>query len=162
MTGETVSLAEVRRRVMKVRTFFLETAGISLVLTFAGAIPAVAQNYGHTPQVSTPAEKAQTQQLNEQAINGTVQSPAELTGQEATQQMAQSDQPQQYQNQQQQYDEQRAQYREDRRQYVRDVRRYDLARYEWSDYPRVYVYHYAASNRRSLSLIAAPTPQPPT
>jgi hypothetical protein len=163
MTGEAVSLAQVRRHVMRMKSLCLQSARISVAVMLAGALPAAAQSYGHTPQVSTPAERVQTQQLNDQAIDGTTQPPAALNGEAAPQQMAQSDQQtyedqqQQYQDQQQQYQQQRAQYHEDRRQYVRDVRRYDLARYEWSDYPRVYVYRYEAPNLQRLYLIADPT-----
>jgi hypothetical protein len=118
------------------KSFSLESAGLSVVALLAGALPVAAQSYGHTPQVSTPAERAQTQRLNEQAIDGTTQPPAALNGEAAPQQMAQSDQQtyqdqqQQYQDQQQRYQQQRAQYHQEQRQYVRDVRRYDLARYE--------------------------------
>jgi hypothetical protein len=151
---------------MRVKSLNLESACLSVAALLAGALPAAAQNYGHTPQVSTPAERAQTQQLNEQAIDGTTQPPAALNGEAAPQQqMAQSDQQtyqdqqQQYQDQQQRYQRQRAQYQQEQRQYVRDVRRYDLARYEWTDYPRVYVYRYEAPNLQRLYLIADPTHQ---
>jgi hypothetical protein len=150
---------------MRAKSVLFGSACATLAAMLANALPAAAQDYGHTPQVSTPAERDQTQQLNEQAINGTTQLPVELNGQAAPQQMAQSDQQQyedqqrQYQDQQQRYEQQRAQYREQRSQYVRDVRRYDLARYEWTDYPRVYVYHYEAPNLQRLYLIADPTHQ---
>lgn len=156
---------------MRVKRLNLESACLSVAALLAVALPAAAQNYGqqnygHTPQVSTPAERAQTQQLNEQAIDGTTQPPAALNGVAAPQQqMAQSDQQtyqdqqQQYQDQQQRYQQQRAQYHQEQRQYVRDVRRYDLARYEWTDYPRVYVYRYEAPNLQRLYLIADPTHQ---
>jgi len=141
------------------KSLCLQSARMSVAVMLAGALPAAAQSYGHTPQVSTPAERVQTQQLNDQAIDGTTQPPAALNGEAAPQQMAQSDQ-QTYEDQQQQYQQQRAQYHEERRQYVRDVRRYDLARYEWSDYPRVYVYRYEAPNLQRLYLIADPTHLP--
>jgi len=147
------------------KSILLGTAGVLFGVALTAAGPVAGQDYGHTPQVSTPAEKAQTQQLNAQAIEGTTQAPAELNGQAAPQQIAQSDQQQyedqqrQYQDQQQQYEQQRAQYRDEQRRYVRDVRRYDLARYEWSDYPRVYVYRYDAPDLRRLYLIADPTHQ---
>jgi hypothetical protein len=53
------------------------------VCALAGALMGTAcyaQRYGNGPQYSTPAEQAQTQQLNEQAISGTTQSPAVLNG----------------------------------------------------------------------------------
>jgi len=127
--------------------------------------PTAAQGYRANSQESSPAEKAQTQQLNEQALSGTTQPPAELNGEAGAQQMVQSDrqqyenQQQQYQDRQQQYEQQRERYRADRRQYARDVRHYDLARYEWTDYPRVYVYRYEAPDLRRLYLIADPTHQ---
>jgi hypothetical protein len=53
------------------------------VCALAGALMGTAchaQRYGNGPQYSTPAEQAQTQQLNEQAVSGTTQSPAVLNG----------------------------------------------------------------------------------
>jgi len=134
---------------------------------------ALAQGYSSTSQQSTPAERAQTQQLNEQVTDGTTASPHELNGEGAPPQtMAQSDQDQyqgqqqqygqqqqQYQDQQQRYQEQREQYRAAQHQYVRDLRRYDLATYEWTDYPRVYVYRYEGPQLKRLYLIADPTHQ---
>ena len=158
---------------MKTKATILGSAGLSLAATLLLALPAVSQGYSANSQESTPAERAQTQQLNAQAANGTTQSPAELNGDVSpSQQMAQSDQDQyqdqqqqydqqqqQYQDQQQRYEDQRAQYRAQRHQYVRDLRRYDLATYEWTDYPRVYVYHYEAPQLKRLYLIADPTHQ---
>lgn len=40
-----------------------------------------------------------------------------------------------------------------------DVMQYDVQRYEWTDYPQVYVYHYDAPDLRQLYLIADPTHQ---
>jgi hypothetical protein len=51
-------------------------AAIALLVT-----PVFAQYAGNPPQYSTPAEQAQTQQLNEQNIEGTTQSPSVLNGQ---------------------------------------------------------------------------------
>jgi len=39
------------------------------------------------------------------------------------------------------------------------VRQYDVVRYDWTDYPHVYVYRYAAPNLQRLYLIADPTHQ---
>lgn len=156
---------------MKLRSVILAGAGLSLATAFSAA-PGLAQGYGHSPQVSTPAERAETQQLNQQAIEGTTQSPAALNGEPVGTETAQSDQDQygdqqqqyedqqqQYQAQQQRYQQQRAQYHAARGQYIRDVRRYDLARYEWTDYPHVYVYHYGGPRLTRVYLLADPTHQ---
>ena len=42
---------------------------------------------------------------------------------------------------------------------VTDIRQYDVARYEWTDYPRVYVYRYEGPDLRRLYLLADPTHQ---
>jgi flagellar motor protein MotB len=158
---------------MTIRSVVLGSASLSFAAVLSATSPGFAQSYGHIPQVSTPAEQAETQQLNQQSITGTSQSPAQLNGGAASSQdMAQADQAQenaqqeqyenqqqQYQDQQQRYQEQREQYRAQQHQYVRDLRRYDLARYAYTDYPRVYVYHYSDSGLRRLYLIADPTHQ---
>ena len=74
---------------MKITTFLAgSAAGCALALTL-GSIPATAQSgqgaYGssaNAPQYSTPAEQQQTQQLNQQATDGTTQPPAALNGEE--------------------------------------------------------------------------------
>jgi hypothetical protein len=156
---------------MKTRSLALGSVGLAAALSLA--VPAMAQGYSANSQDSTPAERAQTQQLNQQSTSGTTQSPSQLNGEAAPEQtLAQSDsgeyqdrqqnyedQQQEYQDRQQRYDDQREQYREQRHQYVRDLRRYDLARYEWTDYPRVYVYRYEGPQLRRLYLIADPTHQ---
>ena len=158
---------------MKTRSLILGSTGVSLAAALMVASSALAQGYSANSQESTPAERAQTQQLNMQAAEGTTQSPAELNGEAATsRQMAQTDQDQyqdqqqqydeqqqQYQDRQQRYEDQRAQYRAQRQQYVRDLRRYDLVTYEWTDYPRVYVYRYDGPQLRRLYLLADPTHQ---
>lgn len=138
---------------MKVKSAFLGSVCLSAGLT-VGALAAAAQDY---PQTSTPAEQAQTEQLNEQATDDTV-SPAPADRYEDQQDQYQQQQ-QQYQNQQQRYQDRRAQYHAQRAQYARDVRRYDTARYEWTDYPRVYVYRYEGPQLRRLYLLADPTHQ---
>src|SRR6185312_6592205 len=112
--------------------------GVSVIVT--AAVPALAQDH---PRTSTPEERAQTQQLNAQAAQGTTASPSELNGElTSSPQMAQTTDPaqyedqqqqyqqqqQQYRNQQQRYQEQRAQYHAAQRQYVSDVREYDVQR----------------------------------
>lgn len=42
---------------------------------------------------------------------------------------------------------------------VRDARQYDVTRYEWTDYPQVYVYRYETPELKRLYLIADPTHQ---
>jgi hypothetical protein len=138
---------------MKVRSVFLGGAYLSAG-SLIGALPVSAQDY---PQTSTPAEHAQTQQLNEQGAAGTA-SPADAD-QYQDQQDQYQQQQQQYQVRQQRYQDRRAQYHAQRTQYVRDIRRYDVARYEWTDYPRVYVYRYEAPEMRRLYLLADPTHQ---
>lgn len=147
--------------------------GAALVVGSALAVPVLAQYSGNPPQVSTPAEQAQTAQLNQQAVNGTYQSPDELNGGAAqnpnaapAQQAQYEDQQQQYEQQQQQYEQQQGQYEEQQQQYraqrhryIRDLRRYDLARYDFADYPRVYVYRYRDARLRPLYLLAEPTEQ---
>ena len=138
---------------MRVKSAYLGCACLSASLAL-GASLATAQDY---PQTSTPAERSQTQQLNQQGTSGTV-SPADADQYQDRQGQYQQQQ-QQYQDQQQRYQQQRAQYHSEHRQYARDVRRYDLARYEWTDYPRVYVYRYDEPRLRQLYLIADPTHQ---
>lgn len=153
---------------MRMRTLVLGSAA-SLLL--AGV--AFAQSDMNPPQVSTPAEKAQTQQLNSQAADGTTATPAQLNGNQgdgsAAMNQAQSgsaaqaqydQQQQQYNNQQQQYQADKARYHEDRAHYDRELRRYDVREYAW-EYPhRVYAYHYGDTpDLQRLYLIAQPQVQ---
>ena len=136
---------------MTTKSFVLNGAALAALL-LAGT-PAFAQYAGNPPQVSTPAEREQTQSLNQQNADGTYQTPGELNGEEQDQSgPPPSDAGAQYNDQREQYERQRAQYdqsqqryqeQQDRYQaqrhrYIRDLRRYDLARYEWTDYPRVF------------------------
>src|SRR5205085_9815819 len=75
--------SEGRRSTMRIRSSLLAGAALFAAGTL-GAASALAQGYGHTPQVSTPAEAAETQQLNQQATPGTTQSPATLNGEAAS------------------------------------------------------------------------------
>jgi hypothetical protein len=88
------------------------------------------------PQYSTPAEKAQTQQLNQQNAGGAV-APADQA---------------QYDQQQQQYQDQQAQYHAEHRTYERNIHRYDEARYYFTDYPHSFPYRY--KELRSLTLVS--------
>jgi hypothetical protein len=135
---------------MKLRTFVLGgVASMSLIGAVAIATPSFAQSDANPPQVSTPAERQQTEQLNQQAQDGTTTSPAVLNGEApagtpSASQVQYSAQQQQYQDQQQRYQNQQDRYRGQRAQYIHDLHRYDVAQYEWTDYPvRVYAYRYA-------------------
>lgn len=142
--------------------------GSAACLSLAGALmfatPGLAQDSANPPQVSTPAEQQQTQQLNSQATTGTTASPAALNGdaQGAAQAQAQSDAAQsQYQQEHHQYESEQARYREQHARYEQDIRRYDLREYEWVDYPRrQYAYHYGDSSELvRLYLMAQPQEQ---
>lgn len=63
------------------RIGFILLGGVAAIALLGAAdMPALAQYAGNPPQYSTPAERAQTQQLNEQGVNGTTESPAALNG----------------------------------------------------------------------------------
>jgi hypothetical protein len=149
---------------MKLRTLVLGSAA-SLSLALACAAPVLAQSDMNPPQVSTPAEQQQTQQLNAQATSGTTASPTQLNGGDASpgspSQATSDAQQQQYQQQQQQYQDQNAQYRDEHARYERDIHRYDTAQYYFTDYPRrVYAYRYDNDPQLvRLSLIAEPSQQ---
>jgi hypothetical protein len=139
------------------------------------AIPAVAQSDLYPPQYSSPAERAQTQQLNEQNADGANATPAQLNGEaQATQpdtygseqppygsepsdpQTQYQQQMQQYQNQQQQYQDQRTQYEDQKAQYHHELRWYDQARWNY-DYPHSYAYEFDGPRLRHFSLIREPS-----
>jgi len=66
---------------MKTKPIFLASVATAALLGgLALATPLSAQYAGNPPQYSSPAEKAQTQQLNEQGVNGTTEPPAVLNG----------------------------------------------------------------------------------
>ena len=152
---------------MSSRSMILGSAGLSPAAILLAMQPSFAQYTGNPPQESTPAERVQTQQLNIENAQGTNQSPAELNGEASMQaqpapsgaQQQYDAQRAQYEQDQQNYQDQQDRYRAQRHQYVRDLRRYDLARYEWTDYPRAYVYAYGDRRVRPLYLIADPTRQ---
>jgi len=157
---------------MKTTSLLMGTAALAIGGALAAGTTAVAQYAGNPTQVSTPAEQAETARLNQSAASGTLQSPNELNGSASNpdtspmQQAQYQDQQELYQQQQQQYEQQRGAYQEQqdryraqRHQYIRDLRRYDLARYEFVDYPRVYVYRYRDARLQPVYLIADPTHQ---
>jgi hypothetical protein len=123
---------------MKLRTLVLGgVAGLSLI----GATPSFAQDMSNPPQVSTPAERAQTEQLNQQATDGTTTAPAALNGQAPA--STPSTSQVQYDQRQQQYQDQQQRYKDQRAQYIHDLHRYDMPDYAWVDYPsRSYEYRY--------------------
>lgn len=140
---------------MKFTTFILGgVASIALL----GATPSFAQHAANPPQVSTPAEQQQTQQLNQQNTDGTNESPSAVNGEAARGTPSQS--AIQYDQQQQQYQNQQDSYHAQRAQYDHDLRRYDVAQYAWTNYPdRPYSYRFReaglvsvdALDRRELS-----------
>jgi hypothetical protein len=117
---------------MKTRTYILSgVAALALVST--AAVPSFAQTATDTgPQYSTPAEHAQTEQLNGQAA----QTGAAVDAQNSAQQT-------QYQQQQDQYQHDQAHYQHQKAQYEHDIHRYDEARFYFNDYPHAYPYRYA-------------------
>jgi hypothetical protein len=112
-----------------------------LLMTSPGFAQENANDTG--PQYSTPAEKAQTQQLNQQNAGGSV-APAQQA---------------QYNEQQQQYQDQQQQYQADRNAYIHDLHRYDEAKYYFTDYPHAYPYRYGDGHLARLYLIAEPSQQ---
>ena len=136
------------------RTNFILLSGAAAValLGAASITPVSAQYAGNPPQYSTPAEQAQTQQLNEQNLNGTTESPAALNGETQPQYNPQNypntnsptygtysgyGQQQTYQQdqsapppdaQQQQYNQQMQQYQQQQQDYQDQRQRYDVQR----------------------------------
>jgi len=100
---------------MKIRTMILASAAATTITTSG-----FAQNggydtrYGGGPQSSTPSEVQQTEELNQQGVNGTYQSPSTLNGQQSTQNTSMTNQPPNaagpYEAQQMQYTQPPGQY----------------------------------------------------
>lgn len=109
----------------------------ALALAGGFSTSSLAQYAGNPPQYSTPAERAQTQQLNQDAIDGTTASPSALNG-EGGSLNAPSQQNQaalaRYRAQQAHYQEDLQRYRTQSRQYSRDVHRYREDS-DFDDYP---------------------------
>lgn len=72
---------------MNARIYLASAAALAGVMIGA---PCFAQAYGNGPQYSTPAEQAQTRQLNEDAMSGSTQSPAALNGETSSEQVSPS------------------------------------------------------------------------
>jgi hypothetical protein len=133
---------------MKTRTCILSGVAV-LALAGMAAVPSFAQMPTDTgPQYSTPAEHAQTEQLNGQSLQNGAAVDAQNRAQQA-----------QYQDQQDQYQEEQQRYQERRARYEHDIHRYDEARYYFTDYPHPYPYRYEDEHLRRLYLIADPTHQ---
>lgn len=81
---------------MTLRNKLLGSA-VALASVLLGASLAQTQTYdsryGNGPQSSTPSEMQQTDQLNQQGINGTDQSPSDLNGQQSAQNAPVNDEP---------------------------------------------------------------------
>ena len=156
-------------------------SGAAMLVLAAGS--ALAQSgygdgrYGNGPPESTPGEMQQTDQLNQQAVSGTTQSPGAPNGEQAAPQVgpandegaapdtqsrstsqAQYDaQQDQYQGQMQQYRDQQQRYRADRDRYSQNLRDWDLAQYAWY-YPHAYTYRFGDEyGLQPLYLIAEPS-----
>ncbi len=166
---------------MRIRTLILSSAAM-LVFAAGGAFAQSGSSdgrYGSGPAQSTPSEMQQTDQLNQQGVSGTAQSPGAPNGKQAAPQngpvndegaapdtqsrsatQAQYDaQQEQYQDQMQQYRNAQGRYRDDRDTYARNLRDWDLAQYAWY-YPRPYVYRYGDEHGlQPLYLIAEPSQQ---
>jgi hypothetical protein len=132
------------------KTSFILLSGAAAI-ALLGVTPVLAQYAGNPPQYSTPAEQAQTQQLNEQGAYGTTESPAALNGETQPQYNPQNypntngptygtysgyEQGEQDQNaappppdyQQQQYNQQMQQYQNQQQDYQNQRQNYDVQR----------------------------------
>lgn len=137
---------------MHMRNHCLATAA-GFALALALAAPALAAEMGpNGPQESTPAEKAQTQKLNEQQQGGTYVNPSVANGQVApaggtpsegvAAAVAQSTSADaNYQAQQERYEDQQAQYLAQR-----DAYEHQRAAYEWQRRHPSTWWHYRYSN----------------
>ena len=151
---------------MKIRNLVLSSASFAGVLLCASL--GMAQPADNS-QTSSPGERAQTQQLNSQANDGTYTSPDRLNGQQPAYgsgtptgysgQTPPPAQQQQYQDQQQQYQDQQNQYQQQRSQYDNDMQRYDRAEFRYTDYPHAYPYRYEDGHLWRVYLIEDPTHQ---
>lgn len=137
---------------MSVRAAIFSGAAAAAICTAAHA--QYDNGYRSGPQESTPAERQQTDQLNQQQMNGAVND--NVT--QAQNQGQYQDQQQQYNEQMQNYQTQQQRYQYDRARYNARLAAYDLAQYEWS-YPAPVVYRYQGYDLRPLYLIAEPSTQ---
>lgn len=164
---------------MKIRTAVLASVAVMALSTTCFAQEYGDPRYGSGPPESTPSEMQQTQELNQQSLNGPDRQNSPYSAQseyggppqadenapmsdEAASPPPQAqyqDQQQQYNDRMQQYRDQQARYRNEHQRYAQDARAYDLARYAWS-YPAPSVYHYGNEyGLRPLYLVAEPSQQ---
>ena len=136
---------------MSVRTAILSGVAAAGICTAAFAQTGYDNRYGSGPRQSTPAEMQQTDQLNQQQMNGAQSDNAA----QAQYQSQYQDQQQQYNDQMQNYQAQQQRYRYDRERYNARLAAYDLAQYEWS-YPAPVVYRYG-EGLQPLYLVAEPS-----
>lgn len=140
---------------MAIRGAILSGVAAATIATAAFAQPVYDNRYGNGPSESTPGEMQQTDQLNQQQMNGTVSNSAT----QAQYQSQYQDQQQQYNAQMQRYQDQQQRYRYDRARYNARLAAYNLAQYEWS-YPAPFAYHYGEGyGLRPLYLVAEPSTQ---
>jgi hypothetical protein len=149
------SLRHWQESKMKFKTLILSGAA-ALAIAGAFAAPGFAQYSGNPPQVSTPAEKAETARLNASAQGGTIAAPSALNG-EGGSLVAPSAENQarqaQYNDQMDQYAQDRARYEAERRHYERNIHHYDEARYHFTDYPHPYPYRYRDAHMVRLYML---------
>lgn len=139
---------------MHTRKHYLATAA---VLALAVAAPAFARELGpNGPQESTPAEKAQTEQLNTQQQNGSYVDPAVANGAATSAQPVPAEgvaaAAGQTSSTDAQYQAQQQDYRDQRSQYAMDVDAYEHQRaaYEWQRrHPETW-WHYRYSRARYI------------
>lgn len=148
---------------MIIRTVILSGVATIALSTACLAQDYGTQRYGNGPPESTPSEMQQTQDLNQQSMNGASQgdenAPMSEEAGPPPQQAQYQDQNQQYQDRMQQYENQQDHYRYQRQRYAQDVRAYDLAQYAWS-YPAPFAYRYGEEyGLQPLYLIAEPSQQ---
>jgi len=140
---------------MSIKATILSGVAAAAIGTAALAQSGYDNRYGNGPQESTPAEMQQTDQLNQQSMNG-AQSDQTTQAQYQTQYQ---DQQQQYNDQMQHYQAQQQRYQYDRERYNARLAAYNLAQYEW-EYPAPFVYHYGEGyGLQRLYLLAEPSQQ---
>src|SRR5579871_2848028 len=141
---------------MSIRTTILSGAAAAAMAGTAALAQSGHDNrYGSGPPESTPSEMQQTDQLNQQQMNG---AESDNTRQSQYQDQYQGQQ-QQYNDQMQHYQAQQQRYQYDRQRYNARLAAYDIARYEWS-YPAPLTYHYGEGyGLQPLYLLAEPSQQ---
>lgn len=128
---------------MSIKSFTLTSAAILLTGTFAAGA-AFAQDYESGPQYSTPAERAQTHELN---------------ANQAGQAVKTYDEQANYNEDRAQYHQDKREYRQQRAQYNHELRKFDNDEWAYTDYPKPYRYRYEDHKLRKLYLIAQPSAQ---